>query len=64
MEGDFPRGPMVKTPCFHCRWHKFLSLVWIQDPTCMLGMARKKKKGLDAGREEGEKGEGERRREL
>ena len=23
MEEDFPGGPMVKTPCFHCRWHKF-----------------------------------------
>ena len=19
MSGDFPGGPMVKTPCFHCR---------------------------------------------
>ena len=21
--GDFPGGPVVKTLCFHCRWHGF-----------------------------------------
>lgn len=65
MEGDFPGGPMVKPPCFHCRWHKFYP--WSGSKILLAAWhgQKKKKKCLDAGREEGEKGrEGERRREL
>lgn len=41
MEGDFG-GPMVKPPCFRCRWHKFYPSL---DPRSylQLSMARKKK---------------------
>ena len=20
---EFPGGPVIRTPCFHCRWHEF-----------------------------------------
>ena len=37
---DFPGGPVVKTPCFHCRGHRF-------DPwSGNLRFWQKRKKGL------------------
>ena len=27
LEWDFPGGPVVKIPCFHCKEHKFKFLV-------------------------------------
>ena len=32
--GDFPGGPVVRMPCFHCRGHRFNSWSWNQDPAC------------------------------
>ena len=31
---DFPRGPVVKTPNFHCRGHGFNPWSVNQDPVC------------------------------
>ena len=30
----FPRGPVVKTPHFHCRRHRFSPWLGNEDPTC------------------------------
>ena len=30
---DFPGGPVVKIPCFHCRGHRFNPLMGNEDPT-------------------------------
>ena len=57
MEREFPGGPMVKTPCFHCRWHKFYPWSGSKIPLAAWhGQKKKKKKCLDAGGEEREKG--------
>ena len=45
--GEFPGGPVVKTPCFHCRGHGFDH--WLggkNNPTCH--MAKKNPKTLNA----------------
>lgn len=48
---------MVKTPCFHCRWHKFYPWSVIKIPIAAWhGKKKKKKKCLDTGREKREKG--------
>ena len=43
---NFPGGPAVKTPHFHCRAHWFHPWLRNQDPTCpgSFGMAKKLKK--------------------
>ena len=32
--GDFPNGPVVKTPCSHCREHGFHPWLGNEDPAC------------------------------
>ena len=34
VKGDFPGGPVVKTPCFQCRGHKFNPWLGNEDPAC------------------------------
>ena len=41
---DFPGGPVVKTPCFHCRGHGFDPWLGKQDPTCHVSGPKKGKK--------------------
>ena len=40
---DFPGGPVVKTPCFHCMGHEFKSLVGELRPHMPHSVAKKKK---------------------
>ena len=40
---DIPRGPVVKTPPFHCRGHGFDPWPGNQDPTCHTAWQKKKK---------------------
>ena len=40
---DFPGGPVVKTPRFHCRERRFNPWSGNQDPTCRAGCSQKKK---------------------
>ena len=46
MEEDFPGGPMVKTPCFHCRWHKFYPWSGSKIPLEAWHGGKKKKKSV------------------
>ena len=39
---DFPGGPVVKTPCFHCMGHEFTSLVGKLRPHMPHSVAKKK----------------------
>ena len=41
---DFPGGPVVKTPHFHCRGHGFNPWQGSQDPACFVAKKKKKKK--------------------
>ena len=41
--GDFPGGPVVQTPCFHCRGHGFDSWSGKQDPACHAVWPKKRK---------------------
>ena len=43
--GDFPGGPVIKTPCFHCRGPGFHPWLGKQNPTCHMAQQRKKRKG-------------------
>ena len=40
MTGDFPGGPVVKTPCFHCSGHGFDPRSGKEDPTCRVAWPR------------------------
>ena len=40
---DFPEGPLLTTPHFHCRQHGFNSWSGNQDPTCSTEWLKKKK---------------------
>ena len=41
---DFPGGPVVKTPCFHCRGLRFNPWPGNQDVACHKVWPKKKKK--------------------
>ena len=43
---DFPGGPVVRTPCFHCRGHGFHPWSGSEDPTCQLAWPKKEKKDV------------------
>ena len=45
--GDFPGGPVVKTPHFHCRGARVRSLVRELRSRMLHGAAKKKKKKKD-----------------
>ena len=44
---DFPSGPVVKTPHFHCRRHRFNPWLGNEDPTCCAMWPKKKKRRRD-----------------
>ena len=44
-QGDFPGGPVVKTPCFHFRGHELDPWSGNYDLTCHVVQPRKKKPG-------------------
>ena len=44
VEGEFPGGPEVRTPCFQCRGHGFDPWYGISDPANREGWPKKKKK--------------------
>ena len=43
---DLPRGPVVKTSCFHCRRHGFSLVGELRFPHATHGMAKRKKKNV------------------
>ena len=40
LSGDFPRGPVVKTPCFHCRGHMFKTWSGNEELTCRVVLSK------------------------
>ena len=41
---ELPGGPVVKTPCFHCRGHRFNPWSGNYDPACPKARPKKRKK--------------------
>ena len=44
MKGDFPGGPVVKTPCCQCRGHRFDFWLGNYAPVCSVAWPKDKKK--------------------
>ena len=45
---EFPGGPVVRTPQFHCRGHGLDPWSGNSDPACRTGMPKNKKKGTSS----------------
>ena len=46
-DGDHPGGPVVKTPCFHCRGHRFSSWEGNFTSHMLLAVVKKKTKKVE-----------------
>ena len=52
-QGDFPGGPVVRAPSFHCRGPRFDPWLGNEDPTRLAARPKKKKKGRKRKKETG-----------